>query len=301
MGSAASPKRTKDKDKWKGFTLQRLFVNLDESSLIDMTFQFLLQSTPIEHSEAVALMKAAQNKESGPFEIDLEKVINISKIDSKKLFDMAVKHENPDLATLAFKMSVRHKDAPKAAAVSTAVRTPRVPEMAVGATIEDLIAKLHDSNNYWATGAALLVASTQRNDWTTLKDVAVNYVNKVWRESDISEKSVLFRGFRSEDSGLGPMWQPLELQPGVERKMTFHVSPIYIGLREGLLWCRKNDLVEQKSGISVGTVRANASSSANSMQRVYYKIKATEKGEKMKALWGDVDNYIYNFFKSRSM
>lgn len=267
-----------------------------------MTFQFLLQSTPIEHGEAMALMQAAQNKENGPFEIDLAKVINISKIDSKKLFDMAVKHESPDLATLAFKMSVRHKDDPKAAPmVSKPARASRVPEMAAGATIEDLIAKLHDSNNYWATGAALLIASTSRNDWTTLKDVAVNYVNRVWRESDISEKSVLFRGFKSEDAGLGLMWQPLELQPGVERKLTFHVSPIYIGLREGLLWCRKNDLVEQKSGISVGPVRANTSANAHSMQRVYYKIKATEKGDKMKALWGDVDSYIYNFFKARNM
>lgn len=267
-----------------------------------MTFQFLLQSTPIEHSEAVALMQAAQNKESGPFEIDLAKVINISKIDSKKLFDMAVKHENPNLATLAFKMSVRHKDAPKApTAVLTPTRAPRNQEVVVGASIEDLIATLHDSNNYRAVGAALLIASTQRNDWTTLKDIATNYVNKVWRESDISEKSVLFRGFKSIDEGLGPMWHPLELQPGVERKKTFHVSPIYIGLREGLLWCRKNDLIEQKSGISVGTMRANASSNANSMQRVYYKIRATERGERMKSIWGDVDNYIYNFFKARSI
>lgn len=246
-------------------------------------------------------MQAAQNNQGGPFEIDLAKVININKIDSKKLFDMAVKHESPHLATLAFKMSVRHKDEPKTSpSRPTQARANRIPDMASGATVEDLIAKLHDSNNYWATGAALLIASTQRNEWTTLKDVAVNYVNRIWRESDISEKSALFRGFKSTDEGLGLVWQPLELQPGVERKLTFHVSPIYIGLREGLLWCRKNDLVEQKSGISVGTIRTNASANANSMQRVYYKIKATEKGEKMKSLWGDVDNYIYNFFKSRT-
>lgn len=270
-----------------------------------MTFQFLLQSTPIEHSEAVALMEVAQPNRAKPFEIDLEKVINFSSIDSKQLFEMAVKHENPNLASLAFKMSVRHKDLTTTTpTVARPQRTTKAKETIAKATVDELIAKLHDSHGYWATGAALLIASTRQSEWTTLKDVAVKYVNHAWTETDMPIKSVVFKGFKPTGRDANGDWdsfEPLELQPGVERKDTFHVSPIYIGLREGLGWCRRNNLIEQKSGISVGPVRSNASERSEKMQRVYYKIRATEKGERMKAMWADVDDYIFNFFKSRLM
>jgi len=267
-----------------------------------MTFQFLLQSTPIEHNEAMALMEVAHPERRKPFEIDLAKVINVSTIDSKKLFDMAVKHENPTLASLAFKMSVTHKggDATEKAAVR-AVRAPRMkaPEPTVETGVEELIETLCSANGYWATGAALLITSVRNDEWTTLKDIAVKYANSCWETTDITSASVLFKGFREVSKAGTYSWEPLELQPGVERKHTFHVSPIYIGLREGLKWCGKHNLVEQKSGISVGSSRSNTSGRAESMQRVYYKIRATEKGEMMKEMWADIDSYLLNFFKSR--
>jgi hypothetical protein len=263
-----------------------------------MTFQFHLNNTLIAHSEAEALFEACVSDKK-PFTIDLENIIKIEKIDSKKLFELSVEKKSSELATLAWKLSlsspVRTK---KVKTVITPQKTKKeksVRTLSRTASLDDLIGELNSRNSYWAVGAALILHQCNNEQWTTMKDVANNYVNKIWKTTDLSEKSVLFRGFVEQ----GEMLVPLEMKGGLQRRDTFHVCPLYIGMREGLGWCRRNNLIEQKSAISFGTTQGTRAQNVEQMQRVYYKIRATKRGLDMASMWADIDSYVFNFFNSR--
>ena len=70
-----------------------------------MTFQFLLNGTPLEQSEAATLIKTVKNSRSAPT-IELSEVFDTSKLDSKSLFELAVDKGSQELASLAWKISV---------------------------------------------------------------------------------------------------------------------------------------------------------------------------------------------------
>lgn len=268
---------------------------------MNMPFQFLLGNTPIKQTEAAALLAATGEYGQGPIEIELTKIFDLRKLDSKRLFELSVKEQNQDLASLAWKISIQNsaegqiKFSKKRTAPVTrnGAHTKTLKE---DAAVEELIEKLNSHSSYWSAGAALLLRSCS-NDWVTLREAATDYVNTLWRNTSVQETCVAFKGF-DRNSSIGA-WEPVDNGVAVDRKKTFHVSPVYIGLREGLIWCRNHGLVDQERGISIGSFRDDVHAKAEHMQRVYYKICATPKGRDLVDSWGDIDDYIDRVFASR--
>lgn len=252
-----------------------------------MTFQFLLNGTPLEQGEAATLIKTFKNSRSAPT-IELSEIFDMSQLDSKALFEMAVDKGSQELASLAWKISVGKQ--PKQVKRG---RRPSTETTWEGP--EALIEALHKSASYWAVGAAMLLHYfSELNDWSTLRKIAVFYVNELDENNNIPGDSILYKGFTfSNESG---EFEPLDLRQSVERKQTFHVSPMYLALREGLNWCTKNGLVDQKSQVSYGSLDGEG---VQSMQRVYYSVRLTQRGHDVIALWADASDYIVNFFANR--
>jgi hypothetical protein len=270
---------------------------------MDMTFQFLLDNTPIKQTEAEALLATTNGAMDGSVSIELTKLFDLGKLDSQRLFELSVKNQNQALASLAWKISVQNSAGTK----TSAKRSPAKPAERTGAhtkmvssssSVDELIDKLHSHNSYWSGGAALLLAESSKGEWVTLREIATTYVNHVWQETEALDKCLAFRGFMLNSDTLA--WEPQDQSPTVERRNSYHVSPLYIGLREGLLWCRNHGLMEQKHGLSVGSNRAGTSHKAAHMQRVYYRLRASEKGKEMVRAWGDIYDYVDNVFTNRS-
>ena len=253
-----------------------------------MTFQFLLNGTPLEQGEAATLIKTVRNSRSTPT-IELSEVFDISKLDSKALFEIAVTMGSQELASLAWKISVGKP-------VKKMKAGRPVTQKTVWEGPEALIEELHKSQSYWAVGAAMILDYfSEFNDWNTLRKIAIFYVNDIDASNNkVPHDSILYKGFTwSEELG---NFDPVVLRAGVDRKDTFHVSPMYLSLREGMNWCMKNGLVEQKSQMSYGSLDG---ASGNTMQRVYYNLRLTKRGQDVSLLWADSNEYILNFFASR--
>lgn len=258
-----------------------------------MNFQFLLQGAPLDQKEAVALMTASQKKGESCFSIDLEKVIDVKVLDTKKLFDLAIEQKFPELASLAVRLTVAQKGQLRKAEKSDKkmVKRPRQPKQTSDSTPETIIERLHNSSSYWAVGAASILLETGKQEWITMREIALNVARELDKSRKMPKNSVIYKGFTRENGVL----VPLDLNTFNERKTTFHVSPIYIGLREGLVWCVKQGLVEQKKSISTSAPNTNQ----NMMSRVYYRLKATDKAREVRDLWGDLSTYIESFYKIR--
>lgn len=266
-----------------------------------MNLHFRLQGTLLEPQEAAALLTAANKDSNEVPEIDLDKVINIGKLDSASLFKMSVETNNKDLASLAWKISVAQQDTDKKPVYKKAPTRVKKYETKAQRSVEELIEGVVSSMSYPCVGAAMLLQMTNENSSTTIRKTAVHYVNKMWEEGSLikrphnSGKSKFFRGFKPTGDG----WVPVILQPGITRKDTFHVSPIYIALREGLVMGVHEGLFEQSSVISWGASQnkeSNTKPGVSKMSRVFYNITKTSKGSEMHSKWGDIDEYIKKAF-----
>jgi len=252
-----------------------------------MTFQFLLNGTPLEASEAATLIKTFKNSRKAPT-IELSEVFDIAKLDSKALFDMAVDKRSKELASLAWKISVSKPAKEMKVSRPTAQKT-------IGESPEALIDELHRSRSYWAVGAAMILDYfSKTNEWSTLRTIATFYVNDIDESCGVPRDSVLYKGFTwSEEQG---GYDPVALQANVDRRDTFHVSPVYLSLREGMGWCLRNGLIEKESQISYGSLDGTK---GHMTQRVYYNIRLTKWGQDVSQLWADSNAYILNFFAAR--
>lgn len=263
----------------------------------NMNFDFHLQGTPIKPSEATALLTATGLDPLQGLRIDLEKFLDMRKVNSKMLFDLSVKEGNQELASLAWRISMGRSDkTQKIASPRTLVRAAKPAYEEQVLSLEDIIDKLHRSDAYWAAGVALIVSRTTQEEWTTLRRIATEFVNDCWITQSLPNNSTAYRGFVLGDAGF---LQPCELVKGVERKKTFHVSPMYISLREGMLFCQKHNLIEVLSDVSVGSSNPNRDRRAKDMRRVFYKIRASEKGVALAELWSDCESFAKLLFRKR--
>jgi len=256
-----------------------------------MTFQFLFNGTPLEANEAAVLVKSINSGRIKPT-IELSDVFDMSSVDSKALFDMAVDKGSHELASLAWKISVA-KPARK-----THAKRPGRPVAAptVWEGPEALIEELHKSQSYWSIGAAMLMNYFGASeDWSTLRKIGIHFVNTIGSTKGMPDNSVLYKGFTWNDESMA--FEPLDYRAGIDRKQTFHVSPMYLALREGLGWCVRHGLVEQKSQISYGSKDQDQDSAT--MRRVYYSVRLTKRGHDVIKLWADSYSFIESFFMKR--
>lgn len=258
-------------------------------TVFDMNFQFAFNGTPIEPHEAVALLEASSTKGPSKPVIDISNLIDSRDLDAGKLFEMAVSNQNQGLASLAWKISVQQNQArPRKVQAPVAHSSSKILAAETD-SIENIIEHLNSTTTYTSLGVALLLRATSDKEWVTLREAAIHYVNDIILDKLGLNNSKFLRGFE----WTGEQYMPVDLSSGQKRRNTFHVSPLYISLREGLVYCKKHELVNQKKMLSVGALYTKSPSpSVDSTRRLYYKIKASERGQQMIKMWADMDRYI---------
>ena len=262
-----------------------------------MNLQFRLKGTPLEKADAKALLAITQKDTKEPFEIDLEKIIDLQVLDSRKLFELAIQSKTPQLAELAFQVGSTTKRKRGRPPGKTSV-SPKKMKSRMNATPEEIVEELHKSSSYWAVGAASIILEAQPNEWLTTREIAIRIANKFSKRNRVPQNSVLFKGFVRDKNQL----IPLDFSSKTDRNKTFHVSPIYLGIREGLIWCVKRGLIEQKTDVSVGSRdKTKVTGRGSKVSRVFYKVRATKKATEIVDMWGDLTKYVESFYKTRTV
>lgn len=257
-----------------------------------MNIQFSVGGTLLEANEALALLNLAAGHEKGRPTIELDRLIDLKTLDATSLFQTAVSTGNQELASLAWKISVNKKAQPFS---KDTVSSPKLTlvKPAKEKNLESIIETLNNSNSYYAMGAAMLLRQASQKEWTTIRETAIDFINDMWLSSPNTRNCKFYRGFSLSEGKL----TPIDLNSGIERKHTFHVSPMYIALREGLVYCTEQNLVEIKRTLSVGATRSKTDTPKTShMRRVYYRFKLTERGVELMDMWADIDRYINKTF-----
>jgi hypothetical protein len=267
-----------------------------------MAFKFELGGAVLEPTEAMMLITTMASQGDSVKLIPLDTIININELNAQTLFDLSIKQKNQALASLAWKVSVSKAQTVPTAKVVAKPEIVSYKKKAVKQThfnylpLEDIIEHLNTSTSYCSTGVSMLLKALKQTDSVTLRQVAVNVANEMWNAHPALRNSKFFKGFEFKQGRL----DPIVLSSGIDRKHTFHVSPIYIALREGLLYCQSQGLVDKVKLISVGAPYVeNPSASVNSTRRAYYKVRPTERGRELLSVWGDIDNYVYKAFQSQ--
>jgi len=243
---------------------------------------YTLKGKDLTKDEATALVEATS---TAPIKIELSSVLNLRKADSAKLFKLSVEKKSPELANLAWKISVSEQSG----AVEAPSRKPEV--VAVQKPLDRLLDDLHQSNGLWAVGAAMILSATANEEWWTLRQVATYWVNNL----DVPVRSVLYQGFELQNGA----WEPVELRAGVERRKTFHVAPVYIALRDALNWLISNDLITRTRNVSHGGHGGATNPAVNAMSRVFYSVHINDRGKQIMDTWGDVEEFINSAFTKR--
>jgi hypothetical protein len=275
--------------------LHGLLGIIQQSFQFEMDIQFSLHGSPLMMEEAEALVKACPSIHK-PVNIELANFVDTNLLASQELFDLAVKTKNEGLASLAFKISVVKENKINETKVKSKSKIElykyEKKEVKVK-SVESIIEEINNSNTYTHIGAAMILNMTSVKDYATLRETAIHYSNLMWKNPAVPRHCKFFKGFYySGSTGM----EPIHMAEGIERKHTFHVSPIYIALREGLGYCLKEDLISSKKFLSTGSLYKEKTAQSESMRRTYYKFKATEKGKQVQQLWADLESYIINSF-----
>lgn len=256
-----------------------------KSNPLASMFTYTLKGNTLTSDEAAALVEASSTT---PIEIELSSLLNMRKVNSTKLFELSVQKKLPELAKLAWKISVSETAKPVAP-----LQKPAVAVVSMQKSPDLLLSQLHESSGMWAVGAAMIIDAANDGSWWTIRQVATHWANLL--HEDVPYDSIIFKGFEL----VAGKWSPKELRVGVNRRETFHVSPTYIGLRDALKWLETNGLVDKAKHISQGSNDENSTPNIQAMSRVYYAFRLTEKGREMAKMWGDSTTFVINAFQSR--
>ena len=283
--------------------------------------KFTYESTELNSEEAAALLSLANNTDD--LTIDLSNVIKVNARSATEMFSLAVKHKNPQLASLAARLAISSDNvdrSPKAKTinlVSSPIKKAKkfkaptknalkeVLERRIEGPVENIINELLHRNSRWAAGVVSILTfapgKTVNEGWqvetVTLKELAVEQ-NIALRRERLAPESLAFKGF----SFKGAYDVIPNDGPKVERNESFFTSPTYNALREGLVFCKANGLVELSHGLSVGTnhpIDTQAGPPTAHLQRTFWQIKLSPKGEELIKQWGDSLDFLVNFWSSR--
>jgi len=246
-------------------------------------FTYTLKGNALTKDEAAALVQASS---SSPIEIELSSVLNLRKVDSAKLFKLSVEKKLPELARLAWKISVNDAPSTKKKKTETGAEIVSLQK-----ATDKVLEELHKVTGLWGVSAAMILSCCSNGEWWTLRQVATYWANNL----DLNSRSVMYQGFDL----MNGTWEPREFRAGVDRRTTFHVSPVYIGLRDALSWLMAQGLVERTKKVSKGSNSPTSKAAVQAMSRMYYAVKLTERGRELIELWGDADEFIKNGLVSR--
>jgi hypothetical protein len=257
-------------------------------------FQFTLYDQAISEKEANSLLAMSATE---PIKIELTKLVKISKLNTKQLFELAVSKKDENLAQLAWKLSVnpQAQTAKRYAARKNTVPNKIAPE---DLTTDSVISTLCRSKALWTAGTAALLwgmyqADVPAEQELTLRRVSEMFVNKVWFDDLVPENSVVFKGF-SYIAAIDKAWEADVTK--TKTRTNYHAGPMYTGLRAGLLWAKHHGLVETREAISYGKLSGPTDSVVDKMQRKYYTIHPTLFGIDTMKIWDDCLELAVNYF-----
>lgn len=262
--------------------------------------KFRYHNTDLNTDEAAALLSIVDGGENTV--IDLSKVIKINARNATEMFSLAVKHKNPALANLAARLAITNngddrsflkptKNVSGPNALKTALEKP------IEGDVENIIESLIRRDARWAAGVASILMfapeGPDEDNMLTLKEISVEQ-NKFLKIKRLNYKCLAFKGFAN---GIEPMDKPK-----IPRAQSFFTSPTYNALREGLIFCKANQLVNLRQGVSVGgsgNPQTQNYPPTDHLQRNYWKIQLSERGMELAEKWGDISDFLVNFWGNR--
>lgn len=282
---------------------------------------FKYESTDLNQDEAEALMSLASNKEN--LIIDLSKVINVSARSATEMFSLAVEHKNPALASLAARLAMGSNDdrstkpkknlQPQKNQTHFSV-TPKKPhpknkfDIKIDGSNDELIDFLLQRQARWVAGVVSILTFAPGKTVNiyhsikskTLKELAIDQTLELANQN-VNYRSIAFKGFNVNPRNGSYIVIPND-GSDVDRRHSFFTCPTYSALREGLIFCKANDLVTLEKGLSVGSFKEKTSVAGPPtahLQRTFWKISLSPKGEELIKHWNDSVDFLVNFWGSR--
>lgn len=287
------------------------------------SLKFTYESTELNSEEAAALLSLANNKDD--LVIDLSTVIKVNAKCATEMFSLAVKHKNPALASIAARLVINQEEnvdrRPNKRSQKEIISIQKkhrekfteskksalkaLLETRIDGPVENIINELLQRDSRWSAGVVSILTfapgktvNQGPKETVTLKELSV-IQNIALRRENLSPNSLAFQGF----SFHGAYDVVPKDSPNVNRSESFFTSPTYNALREGLIFCKTNDLVELSHGLSRGSLNAarggEDSGAAARLQRKFWQIKLSPKGEELIKQWGDSLDFLVNFWASR--
>ena len=264
------------------------------------TFQFTLQDQPITEKEAATIVAVTSTAEVPSIKIELTKLIKLQKLNTKKLFDLAIDRKDESLAQLAWKLSILHQSNTK----TTSSKRSLVPRQLSDAdlTASNVIATICGTKSNWAAGVAIILSAVYQMDKVeeelTIRSISEMFVNQMWFEYSFPPESSIFKGFKYENPtrDTDAMIIAVVSKEDAGSTGTYNEGPVYSSVRAGLLWAKAHQLVEVKEAISHGSSKKDSSGIVEYTQRKYYQIFPTRFGRDVIELWGDCIAKAVNYF-----
>jgi hypothetical protein len=264
------------------------------------TFQFTLQDQPITEKEAATIVAVTSTAEAPSIKIELTKLIKLQKLNTKKLFDLAIDRRDESLAQLAWKLSVL----PQSRTKTTPSKRSLVPRQLSDSdlTASNVIATICGAKSNWAAGVAIILSAVYQMDKVeeelTIKSISEVFVNQMWFEYSFPPESSIFKGFRYENATRDSDAEIIAVvsKEDAGSTGTYNEGPVYSSVRAGLLWAKAHQLVEVKEAISHGSSKKDSSGIGEYTQRKYYQVFPTRFGRDVIELWGDCIAKAVNYF-----
>ena len=274
------------------------FLNTSEMS----TFQFTLQDQPITEKEAAALVAVTSTAEIPSIKIELTKLVKLQKLDTKKLFNLAIDRKDESLAQLAWKLSILPQPKVKTASPKCYVVPRRISDSDL--TASNVIATVCGTKSNWAAGVAIILSAVYQmekgEEELTIKNISEMFVNQMWFDYGFPPESSIFKGFKYENPTRDTDAEIIAVvsKEDAGSTGTYNEGPVYASVRAGLLWAKAHQLVEVKEAISHGSSKKNTSGIGEYTQRKYYQIFPTRFGRDVIELWGDCMAKAVNYFEA---
>lgn len=261
-----------------------------------MNVQFNLNGINLKQSEAETLLATTGTPS---IQLDISKYLSKGQVSAEKLFDLSIQKQRPELAALAAKLAIQapvqqqqRQSKLKKRQQRKGIRRLHEIEASNAPAIECLDYLL-THKKLGSIGAAMIIETVGLGRPATLRNIAIMQVNKAWNKG-IVERSTIFKGFHDDGRSLSPIISRAE-----KGDTTFHASPIYNALRDGLKYLVQNGLAEATAITTWGSDDKELTDNEKQLCRTVYEVKLSQKGTELFEIWGDIEKFVYSYWEER--
>lgn len=258
-----------------------------------MKVQFQLGEVALEKNEAHTIHEISGADEV--LTVDLFDHIDTSQINTDALFTMSIEKRDPALAALAAKLAITGvKFSKKRAYNKNGAKTIAQVET-VKTDPFDALGQILNSNTLRSVGAAMILNSLADGERRSLREIAEDVVNHMhdYGFLNTEESPGFFKGFYQKRKG---WFANIDRQ---SPNQTYHTSPMYTAMREGLSFLKSVGLVDLEEDMSFGALNKKLSGSQTHLRRRVYTVALNDAGVSLMDTWADSDAYIANFWTTR--